>query len=216
MSMHPRPVETGKLAENLYAVKTATVNLFLYKEGNNTICIDSGFNNRVTVRQLKKLEINPENVTHLFLTHSDFDHVNGLVIFKNAEIYISSEEEQMITRKKARMFGIFFNKAIKRKINLLRDNDEISAGSIKVRALLTPGHTPGSMSYLLNDSILFGGDTFKVVNNKIYPLKRFYNMDTELQKESIRRLARLENIKLACTAHTGCTQSFDEAVREWK
>jgi len=33
------------------------------------------------------------------LTHSDFDHAGGLSLFENAEIYLSRDEEQMITKK---------------------------------------------------------------------------------------------------------------------
>ncbi len=35
-------------------------------------------------------------------------------------------------------------------------------------------------------------------------------------KNSIRKLARLENISLACTAHNGYTEQFEAAVCSWK
>ena len=63
--------------------------------------------------------IDQHQITHVFLTHSDFDHAGGLSLFENAEIYLSRDEEQMITKKK---------------------------------------YTLGSMSYLMNDSLLFVGD----------------------------------------------------------
>jgi glyoxylase-like metal-dependent hydrolase (beta-lactamase superfamily II) len=36
---------------------------------------------------------NPE----MYLTHSDFDHAGGLALFANAEIYLSSDEQPMIS-----------------------------------------------------------------------------------------------------------------------
>lgn len=41
----------------------------------------------------------------------------------------------------------------------LSDGDAIEAGSVWISALSTPGHTPESMCYLLDDTCLFTGDT---------------------------------------------------------
>jgi hydroxyacylglutathione hydrolase len=214
--MHLHPIETGRIADNLYAVKTGTVNFFLYRENENLICIDSGFGKSIITREINRLSINPNDVTHLFLTHSDFDHTDGLPIFEKAEIYLSCDEEQMITRQKARMLGIIYNSKINRPYHLLRDNDVVFVGSTKIQAISTPGHTTGSMSYLINESILFVGDTFKLKDNKVYPKKRYINMDTEQQEASIQKLARLDHVHLACTAHNGCTKKFDHAMSSWK
>lgn len=209
-------VETRRLTDNLYIIKTGTVNFFIYKNSEDIICIDSGFDKNLIIRELKRVKIDPRSITHLFLTHSDFDHVNGLALFEKAKIYLSSDEEQMITGKKARMLGFIYNRKITREYNLLNDNDVIFAGSIKIRAIATPGHTPGSMSYLVNDSCLFVGDTFKLIDNKVCPLRRNMNMDTEQQMEFIRKLACLDDIYIACTAHSGYTEEFNKAISYWK
>lgn len=39
------------------------------------------------------------------------------------------------------------------------DGDEISAGSVKLEVIHTPGHSPGSVSLLAPDEVLFSGDT---------------------------------------------------------
>lgn len=39
------------------------------------------------------------------------------------------------------------------------DGDEISAGSMKLEVIHTPGHSPGSVSLLAPDEVLFSGDT---------------------------------------------------------
>jgi glyoxylase-like metal-dependent hydrolase (beta-lactamase superfamily II) len=41
---------------------------------------------------------------------------------------------------------------------LINDGDEISLGAIKLMAIHTPGHTPGSICFLA-DNILIAGDT---------------------------------------------------------
>jgi hydroxyacylglutathione hydrolase len=214
--MHLHPIKSGRISDNLYAVKTGTVNFFIYKKNENSICIDAGFGKSLIVREMNSLGINPSGITHLFLTHSDFDHADGLPVFENAKIYLSCDEEQLITRQQTRMFGFIYNSRINRPYHLLRDNDVVFAGSIKIQAIATPGHTTGSMSYLINESILFVGDAFKLVENKVLPKRRYINMNTEQQKASIRKLARLDNICLACTAHNGYTKEFDHAISSWK
>ena len=47
-------------------------------------------------------------------------------------------------------------------------------------------------------------------------IRPYINMDTEQQKQSIQKLAALENIRLACTAHWGCTDEFDKAIQHRK
>ena len=214
--MHLRPIKTGWIADNLYAVKTGTVNFFIYKENGNLICIDSGFGKSIVTREIDSLGLNPNDITHLFLTHSDFDHADGIPIFTKAEIYLSIDEEQLITRQKARMLGLIYNSKINRPYHLLKDNDIVFIGSTKIQAISTPGHTTGSMSYLINESILFVGDTFKLIENKVYPKRPYINMNTEQQKESIRKLACLENVRLACTAHNGYTKEFENAIGNWR
>jgi glyoxylase-like metal-dependent hydrolase (beta-lactamase superfamily II) len=131
-------------------------------------------------------------------------------------MYLPAAEEQMITGQTARLWGFIYNARIRRPYQLLNNLDEIDAGSIKVKAISTPGHTPGSMSYLVNQSILFSGDTFKLVDNRVCLLRRYINMDMVQQEKSIRKLAKLDDIQLACTAHWGCTNKFSEAMNSWK
>jgi hydroxyacylglutathione hydrolase len=210
-----RPVGTGKIADHLYAVRTGPVNFFVYQDEEQAVCIDSGFGKRQILRGLQSLGIDPRRVTHLFLTHSDFDHASGLRVFPQAKIYLSLAEEPMITGMKARTFA-YYNPAIPRPYRLLQDGEVVTVGAMRIRAIGTPGHTPGSMSYLLDGSILFVGDTFKLVAGQVHPLRRYINNDTEQQKESIRKLASLEGVRLACTAHSGYTERFDEAIRAWR
>ncbi len=138
---HLQLIPTGQIIENIFAIRTGSANLFIYKKGLDWIAIDSGFGSSILKREFSFLGINPNKITSLFLTHSDFDHASGLPVFQNAQIYLSSNEEPMITRKMARKYGIIYNKRINRAYKLLKDNDEVAVGIVKVRAIETPGHT---------------------------------------------------------------------------
>lgn len=191
------------------------VNLFIIKNGGNTICIDTGFGKEGVKRRLSKLGIGPLTVSHIFLTHSDYDHADGVDLFEKAEVYLSKEEEQMINRSTARAFGTRYNSPICRKYNLLKDGEVIEIGNIVVKGLATPGHTPGSMSYLVNGTYLFVGDSLAITNGRAHTFPGFINMDTLTQKESIKKLAKLKDIEIMFTAHSGYTDNFTDAMKLW-
>lgn len=76
-------------------------------------------------------------------THQHADHVsaaNELAKITNSELYFSAKEEYKIDHKR------------------LDDGDIIEFGSKKLRVMHTPGHTAGSMSYIIDDKYVFSGD----------------------------------------------------------
>ncbi len=208
------PVETGKVADHLYAVKSKIVNLYVYQKGE-IIVFDAGYPQDPNLEQeFKKIAILPDKVSHLFLTHTDMDHAGRLDLFRNATIYLSEKEEQMINGTTCRMLNLYTNRPID-SYTLLRDNQVIEIGKIKVKAIETPGHTPGSMSYLVDKSILITGDTLTLRKGHVNPFFWPYNMDGKTQIESIKRLAQLKNISVLCTAHTGYTFEFESFMKKY-
>ena len=47
--------------------------------------------------QLRKFGLTPEDIGHVFITHLHFDHVNDLLLYKNAKVYIGKKEWQGAT-----------------------------------------------------------------------------------------------------------------------
>jgi glyoxylase-like metal-dependent hydrolase (beta-lactamase superfamily II) len=203
-------LDTGLIQKYLYAVKTHTVNFFLWKTEEGVVCFDSGFNPVAIRRACKQLSIDQTDVTHLFLTHSDIDHIGGISLFPNAQLYISADEEPMICGQIPRLFGIYHNHRIQRPYRLLHDGDTAYACGLHIRAVASPGHTPGSMCYVADDTVLFSGDAFKLDNGRAVPCPR-YTMDSLRQADSIKRLARLSNIDLILTAHWGLSRDWNQA-----
>jgi hydroxyacylglutathione hydrolase len=210
------PVATGQVAENVYAVRVGDVNMFIYTDGDQAIAVDAAYSGDALREELQRLPINPQSVTHLFLTHGDVDHTGGLDLFPNAQVYLSRDEEQMVNGTIPRLFWLYHSPRIERAYTLLAGGDVITVGTIKVRAIATPGHTPGSLSYLVNDTVLFTGDTLTLQNGLVHTFYRLLDMDVATQRESIKKLARLRDVTLLCTAHTGCTTDWDGAMRHWR
>lgn len=211
---HLKLINTKMVIPNLYAVKSGTVNFYIYKTEDCTILFDSGYGKSQILRQLKFLDIKPEEITHIFLTHSDFDHMAGVRVFKNAEICLSAEEYNILFKKKARMPWFYQNSFINRQCRVMYDGEEMNIGSAVVKAISTPGHTAGSMTYMLNNSALFTGDTLRLDNNKIFVLRR-YSKDTEIQQNSIKKLAQV-NAECCFTGHSGYTDNFYYDTADWR
>lgn len=212
--MHPS--ESKEIVEGVYAIKDGTfVNLFLIKSGSNYVAIDAAENAQNIKQELSKLDIDPEKVTAILLTHTDSDHVGAVKLFKNAKVYISSFEEQMINGKTPRAMLIFNNK-LDSAYEIIEDNQTFDISGLKIKGIHTPGHTPGSMSYVINDKYLFTGDTLSLKGQKVELFNDFFNMDGVIEEKSIRKLANLSGIKYIFTAHYGYTDNFDKAMESWK
>ena len=199
----------------MYAINRKYVNFYIYKEENQTICFDTGTGCNGIKRELKKINIIPDQITHVFLTHSDKDHVDGIKLFNNAGIYMS-KLELPLTEGKIKRSPFTKNIIKEKKYQTLDDGEIIKIGPIKIKAISTPGHTPGSMSYLLNDFILFVGDTIDIKKNEATTGLNFMNMNTELQKESIKKLSKLKDISIVCTGHSGTSLDFDSIMKKWQ
>jgi glyoxylase-like metal-dependent hydrolase (beta-lactamase superfamily II)/protein-S-isoprenylcysteine O-methyltransferase Ste14 len=210
------PIDTGQVTEHVYAVRVRDVNMFIYADGGHAIAIDAAYAGDVLFEELKRLPIAPKSVTHLFLTHADVDHAGGVDAFPNAQICLSRDEEQMVDGTTARLFGLYHCPRLARAYSLLDDGDAVTVGTIRVRAIATPGHTPGSMSFLVNDRVLFSGDALALRNGWVYTFYHLLNKDTAAQRESITKLASLKGIALLCTAHTGCSRDYARAMQHWR
>ena len=88
----------------------------------------------------------------LLLTHAHPDHVNaaGYFMGKNRELALTVHNEDT-----------FLLDGDITPLNLLKGNEELALGRIRIKVIHTPGHTPGSVSYLAGGCV-FTGDTLFV------------------------------------------------------
>jgi hydroxyacylglutathione hydrolase len=210
------PTPTGQVAERVYAVTAGDASMFIYADGEHAIAIDAGYGGQALKQELERIPVDVGSVTHLFLTHGDVDHTGGLDLLPNAQVYLSKDEEQMIDGTTPRLLGFYHSPRPKRPYTLLAEGDVVVISEVEVRAIATPGHTSGAMSYLVDGRILFTGDTLALRNGQVRTFYRLVNMDTATQKVSIGKLARLEGVSLLCTAHTGCTTEYARAMQHWR
>ncbi len=113
--------------------------------------------------------VNEESDTpekRIILTHCHFDHIEGVNAVNelwNAPVIISADEAEGLCDNSINLSGYWSRDAISIVPDkTVTDGDEIMLGNEKLKVIVTPGHTKGSVCYLWKD-ILFSGDTlFKV------------------------------------------------------
>lgn len=83
-------------------------------------------------------------ITHVLETHVHADHLSrGRLLAEQSGATLYLPQDAPVTYAHA----------------ALRDGDELALGTSRVRVLHTPGHTPESSCYLLDQQALFTGDT---------------------------------------------------------
>jgi glyoxylase-like metal-dependent hydrolase (beta-lactamase superfamily II) len=103
---------------------------------------------------------------HLIMeTHAHADHVTGAQplkkIFPAAKIAISARiTEVQDVFKRVFNFGDHFATDGRQFDILLKDQSELKAGSLTIKTLFTPGHTPACASFLIGDAIFVGDALF--------------------------------------------------------
>jgi len=202
-------LETQEITSGIYVIKTKNANFYIIENGGDYIAIDTSDDEDLAKGELEQLGIDPEKITTVLLTHTDFDHIAALSLFKNADIYLAKEEVQMIDGTAARMFG--FKSKLNISYKAVEDGEEIHFGKRKVKTILTPGHTKGSMSFVIDDEYLFVGDALSLQNGKAELFNSLFNMDDDAQKQSIEKLAKLQGISYIFTSHYGFSDDFGKA-----
>lgn len=98
-------------------------------------------------------------------THAHADHLSGSQIIKREFPLAQIAIGEMITKVQEIFKGVFglpenFKTDGSQFDRLLKDGEEIRAGSVKIKIIFTPGHTPACASYLIDGNVFVGDALF--------------------------------------------------------
>ena len=200
------PAPTAALNDSVFCVRDNFVNAFVFKGKAGYLMVDAGFSQKSVSAELKKLGIAPEQVTTILLTHADSDHTGSIGLFTNPMIFLHREEEQMINGQTAKVAPFKMHWAYG-PYTLLNSNDTLTIDGLKIKVIHTPGHTPGSVCYVIGSDYLVTGDNLIVLDGKAAPFLDKFNMDTPEQVTSLKGLPDLKSFKFILTGHYGVAKN---------
>jgi len=136
-------------------------NAFLVVNGSQALLIDPGGRADGVVSLLAERQL---TLVAIINTHGHFDHIGAvqpLLEATRASFYISAREVPIMKTSNMLRF-IFKSKEMVVVPTVFTDLDllpeYIELAGLKIRCLLTPGHTPGGYCFMI-DKHLFSGDT---------------------------------------------------------
>lgn len=150
--------------------------VYLLIVDNKKVIIDTGAsaNKQELIQDLKELNLTPEDINIVLLTHNHFDHVENINLFTKAKIY--GDKQDFTTE------------------NIL-DINNLNIEGFEI--IKTPGHTKGGICILYQD-VLFSGDT--IFGNGYVGRTDFPGGDYEEIQKSIDKLKNI-NYKILCPGH---------------
>ena len=150
--------EPTKIFGNLYFAGTYPASTHIIDTGDGLIMLDTGYQHSlyIVIDNIYRLGFNPHDIKYIMLTHGHIDHFGGARALKEltgAKIVIGKEDREYangtLDLSYAKELGMEFNETFEPDI-LLSDGETISLGNTIIKAVATPGHTPGAMSYFFD------------------------------------------------------------------
>lgn len=132
------------------------------EETMDGIIIDPSFTPEHIWQAVLKIGMHPGKI---LLTHAHVDHMAGLNLmrekFPGAKVYMSADDVPLLTSAAMNLSNMLSQPVTCAAPDVcVKEGDIITEGSISLKVLETPGHTPGGLSfYDEKDGIVFTGDT---------------------------------------------------------
>lgn len=211
---------TLEVIPGVHQVTIRRANMFLIIEKELTL-IDTGFRGSIpylveTIRNLGRL---PEEITTVILTHNHLDHTGGIEELKKlAKIKVFAHHADVRIDDETIPYpaGNYIGKLLKTPLlSPLRRHLVLGAENVDVQleggeilpvldglqVVMTPGHTPGSISlYAPEQKLLFVGDALNKRRDLVrLPLKRVSTNLPEAEA-SVRRMSALD-VQILCFGH---------------
>lgn len=192
---------------------TTSIGAFLVETGDARVLVDCGigpverdfptfgtFGGGTLLESLAATGVGPDAVTHVAFTHLHLDHVgwvtdaNGTPTFANAA-HVVAETEWAFWRANPDTGGAPSAARVldplEDRIAWVGDGDPVAPG---VRAMATPGHTPGHLAYVVDAGdvqVVLAGDVFHAVQQFTTPgITCAFDLDAAVALRTRGRLAR--------------------------
>ncbi len=215
-----------KIIEGIHQVDGVTGNVYLVKDYNKLILIDTGLprSDGKILKYVHSIGQTPSDVSTIILTHFHIDHVGSALKLKsqtNAKIAVHEKEADVIAGKKAQpklknvLFRTLSSMAKAAPIEpdlLLKNNDKVG----RLTVVHTPGHSEGSMSLLdVERKVIFVGDALRFTDGKIESPPERFTLNPDTAKESIGLISTFDFDVLLCGHGDPLMPSASEKIKDF-
>ncbi len=158
-----------KLTERVYLVAgsgyglspSGDCNCYVVDGGSELALIDTGggYGAKAILNNIEKDGLDPRKITKTLITHSHYDHIGGNYDIKKAtgtEILCHPNEKEAIeTLNEYSLYGMAQESGLEFKATKIDatvvEGDVIKVGEVELKVVENPGHTPGCISFLLDE-----------------------------------------------------------------
>ena len=166
-------------------------NCYLLCDGSHAAVIDASARATTILDACSALGA---RLDYILLTHGHFDHITSVDALRDeieVPVCIHAKDADFLTDShKNAFYPLFGKERIYRKADkLLAEGDVLTLGDSRLRVLCTPGHTQGSVCFLVNNELLFTGDT---LFDGGYGRCDLFGGDVAAMKQSLLRLQGLD------------------------
>lgn len=144
-------VVVGPLQENSYVVAC--------EDSKEAVIIDPGAE---AERIYRVVTFHGFRLKYIMNTHGHLDHIGGIAELVNksgAPFLLHQDDLYLLDNLEQEPLQAYLQVPVPpAPQQLLQDGDRLTVGSLEFQVLHTPGHTPGSVCFLIG-SVLFSGDT---------------------------------------------------------
>jgi len=151
-------------------------------------------------RILKQAAQDEMRITQVIITHTHFDHINGL-----EEILKATDAQVLVHKREAAVVPVE-----KSNLKAIEGGDQIPLGPLSLCFLHTPGHTPGSQCVTVGDRLI-SGDTLFIGGCGRCDLP---GGDPEQLYQSLSRLSRLDERLIVHPGHNYAPQPTSTIAEE--
>lgn len=201
------PLAIGVLAKFSYS--------WIVKTPHGAFLVDAGPDEKAEdlLAELKVQGIAPGAVHTILLTHGHEDHWAGTSVFPNAKVIAGPGDASLIRGERNTVPGpVRFlmhtfgppRPPMPATLEELKGDAKLDLDGVAVQAFTVPGHTRGSMAYLVGD-VLFTGDSLMARPDHTLDLgPRTFCEDAAQNRASMERLRQIEFSRIA-DGHAGLT-----------
>jgi metallo-beta-lactamase class B len=135
--------------DNLYFIGTKSAGVWAINSSEGIIVIDAGFhyNSKELVMGMLNFALDPNDIKYVIVTHAHDDRywgARGLQdTYPNARIAMSAADWDVVAKDNSP------TQFKPRKDMVITDGQKITLGDVTITAYVTPGHTPGTLSLII-------------------------------------------------------------------